>query len=222
MKFRLDNYFDRIVCLCVDHRVVNNEIEIVQQIRDIGGSPQLFIAGDGKLLLEREYSHIDVDVPGRKQAYNYAVCFQKIIKQAKEDGVNTILFLEDDAILTRKFNDIFPVAMQEIAQNNICWSRLCLGGNHVNGNIWKVPNTRYLIKTAYSLDLHASAFQRHSFDTLLGINPSQSHTLDGMIGEWQKNGVLPTYAVHPTIISQLANFSYNEGRLVNRAENYWL
>jgi hypothetical protein len=220
----LSDVFDGIFCLALDERLANKQITIVDELLsfDREAAVQLLLVGNGNLYPGSAYFHIDVDVPGRKQAYNYGLCLRKILSLARENGCGNFLFLEDDAVFTPRFTTLFPLAVEELREFDLQWDMLFIGGNHVNGVVYGVPGCKYVIRPTYSLDMHAVAFNASAYDRIIGINPSAQHTMDGIIGEAQKKGELKALAFHPSLITQKPGWSKNENRLVDRSVNHWI
>lgn len=210
--------FDRVVVMTLDRRFANDEATVLAELRSRQISSQIFLVGDGKLYDSSEYGHIDVDAEPRRQAFNYAVAFQKVIQQARADGVQRLLYLEDDAQLTARFDEILPQAVAELGAAGFPWDMFFLGGNHRNGSVVRL--SEHLIQPTYTLDLHAVAFAASAFPHLLDIQPSAHHTIDGVIGAKQRAGLLTALAVHPSIVVQKAGWSYNENKFVDRSANY--
>ncbi len=215
----LDNFFDRIVCLCYEKRY--DQCTVKEELRKYGGSVKLFLAGKGELVEDLAYDYIDEDAPvARLQAYNYAACVRKIIMDAKRDGISRLLFLEDDAEVTPQFEEVFQQAITQLMGNNVNWDVLFLGANHTNGAFIKV--SRNVIQPRYSLDLHAVAFKDTIFDAIIQETADcQSLTLDGKIADLQKNNRFKFYAIHPSIVVQKPGWSFNENRFIDKAKNYW-
>jgi len=95
---------DKITCLSYDKRK-DMWPPLKKQVLDIFGKPlEMFIGGDG---LDRDikYDHLDMPVPpniqflytANKGHYNAFLCHRKMAQRAIDEGVNNVLFLEDDA-----------------------------------------------------------------------------------------------------------------------------
>jgi len=209
---------EKAYCLSLDKKLPH--ISICMEFGPYNINVEQLWVGDGKLFPHGKYFHIDENVNGRKQAYNYAICIHKIVYLAQKEGFKNFLFLEDDATLTAKFSIIFPKLTQELEDIGIVYDMLFLGGNHKNGPHTKISN--YIIKPTYSLDLHAVIFSHTIYDIILSINPSTQHTFDGMLAEKQRRGLISVYACHPSIITQKPGFSFNENRIVDRSHNHWI
>lgn len=218
----LHDYFDRVVCMTYDRRLAAGDVTIHQELSRYGGKVDMFLMGDGYLFPAYNYGHFDVDAAPRRQAFNYGSAMLKVLRMAKTDGVHRLLYLEDDAGLTPKFEYVWPKAWAELWQHTqtLNWDLLFLGGNHVNGPVERLTN--HLIRPSYTLDFHAVCFSHRAFDKLLDINPSAECTIDGVIAERQKKGLLKVLAVDPTIIIQKPGWSYNENRLDNKLDRYRL
>lgn len=202
--------FNKAICLCYDERLKNEGCPIKDQFPDI----ELFIAGKGNYDFKYDYIDTFPEEAKRPQAFNYARCLKTIIQRAKDQNVDSLLFLEDDATATDRFMELFPLIQQESQQ--FAWEAFFLGGIHVNGSYenW----TQYIIRPHYSLDLHAIIFKKSLFDEILAFGECYNHTLDGNIINLQRNHLI--LAANPSIIVQRPCFSYNSFKVEDKIKYY--
>ncbi len=212
----LSECFDSIVCHTLDLRY--HQVTIDKELAPLGGELKMFVVGDGRKLPEGMYNRVDVDKWPRRQAYNYAAGLIQILKQERERGTKRLLYLEDDAVLSPRFQEVFVKAWAELDALRHGWDLLYLGGNHGNDTITRL--SRHIIRPTYSLDLHGVAMSERAFEVISAIEPSAEHTIDGVIAERQRKGELRVLAITPSIILQKVGWSYNENRNVNRSENH--
>lgn len=200
---------------------------------------KILLVGDGELYPRDWYWHLDVPSEGRKQALNYTLCVQKLIKEGKERGDEYVILMEDDQIPNVRYDKNTFAERVERTSHIIMdrfpdWDMLYLGGNIQNGfnkvvGEFESPEESILfpllfkvVKSDYILDMGFTLFSQKVYDTILAIEPSNECTLDGVIASKQKGNEIKAYAVVPNLFTSLPNFSWNEGRVVNRSENHIL
>jgi len=211
---------DRIVCLSYDKR---QDSTIIEEFESRGWTTERFLAGDGLIYPIEEYDYLDVDVEGRKQAYNYSECLKTILTTSKNLNHSNLLFLEDDAIINKRykdsFNEIFRITLNAVKDIN--WDMLYLGGNIQSATkLERISDN--VIKANYILDMQATVFNKSCFDKILNIESPSGRTIDGIIADKQKSGEIIALSCIPIIITQKANYSFNEMRNVDRSENHVL
>lgn len=217
---------DRVVCLSLDKRVSERTID--REIKTFGiKKVEIFLCGEGKLYPSYLYDWIDEPKDGRAQAWNYSKCLQKILWKSWKNGDDNILFLEDDAIINSKINKPLHYFIDILSHLTFIpdWDMLYLGGNIQNGQITNIKIGQELsniVHCTYILDMQATIFHRRSFEKILSIDPSNECTIDGVIALKQQKGELNAFSVAPVLITQKANWSYNENRMVDRAANHIL
>lgn len=213
------NNFDRIVALVYDKRFKDFTIDLA--LKEFGMDVETFIAGNGTELPLERYDYIDKKMEGRAQAYNYSECLKKILNKSKMMGHKKVLFLEDDAVINPKYKLSFDVTLEYyLKQLPKEWDMFYLGGNVQNAPSKYISYN--IIECNYILDMQATVFNETSFDKILNIDSSNEVTIDGVIAEKQKNGILKAYSCAPVLITQKDNWSYNENKFVSRSRNHIL
>lgn len=175
----------KAICLCVDRRIHFTDL-IVRQFKELGIPLQLFIAGQGKIL--DQYDHIDTDqVPSswqyaggqpRINNYNAFLCHQKMITIAKEEGLQNVLLLEDDAIILTRFKNLISIILEQLKDTN--WDT-CYLGYHLQPHVQHVVKQQeqqyqqdkraYTIKEREIGGFHGVLVNHTGFDKLLAIPP---------------------------------------------------
>jgi GR25 family glycosyltransferase involved in LPS biosynthesis len=140
--------FDGAMALCVDRRqhmwqplkdsCAQNNIEV-----------DLFIAGRGKILESEEYDHIDGEIEGVPNSWNYHkgtsigrnnynvyLCHQKMFRRAKKRGYKCVLMLEDDAIILPRFSTLIDEV--ESLLQDMTWDACFLGYHHPLMEQWEL------------------------------------------------------------------------------------
>ena len=215
----LTDYFkpEEVYCLTYDKRLARGDVTIFGEMERFGIIPNCFLAGDGKTL-NLKYDYIDQFPPeaSRPQAYNYANCFKQIIRRGIDQKLDKMFFLEDDATITGKFEQIFPLAMEEASK--LPWDAIFVGGIHRNNVCWDIDGCKHLILPSYSLDLHAIIIKNSIFNNILSYGDCYHHTFDGAFTSLQKTKVI--LAINPSLIIQKPCYSYNSFRWEDKVWQY--
>ena len=210
--------FSHAVVMTLDKRLASGELgDAADRFAAAGLPVSRFLVGDGTLFPAGEYGWIDQDAQPRRQAFNYASAFQRILAYAAVPRwCRPFLYLEDDAQLVSDAFEVLPLALKEFegVVRRDAWDLLYIGGNHVNGRVERV--SEYLMKPEYSLDLHCLGINHTAIGKLRAIQPSAHCTIDGVIADMQQRGELRAYAVNPPVCYQKPGHSYNENRYDNK------
>lgn len=210
--------FDRAVCLNIDRRI-GERGRISEEFSAHGIQVEFFLAGNGSVA-DIEYDHIDVRpvrvkstypaFQARPNSYNAFLCFQKIIRKAQSQGVETLLILEDDVHLNNDFGDVASAAWKELFEVDPDWQLFYLGANHTWSRTKEVAP--HLLRLNGSGCFHAVCLRRNVFDLVLAMEPTEP--IDGCVGKrLHLSG--HAYAVWPNIAVQQPGFSHCEGTQVN-------
>lgn len=177
---------DKAICLFIDKRKRFCPF-MIEQFQELGIPLQIFMAGDGKILPIEEYDHIDIeDIPNswsygsgnvRKNNYNIYLCHQKMLQIAKKEKLNNVLFLEDDAIILKRFSLIINDILNYL--DTIYWES-CYLGHHKQEMLEEEQQyqkdgiVRILPKTNNIGGFHGALLNHTSFDKLLEIPPIEN------------------------------------------------
>lgn len=206
--------FSHAVCMTFDKRMKSGELGDAAESFEVAGVPvRRFLMGDGHLFPAGDYDWIDQDMQPRRQAWNYASAFQRVLAHAAiPRWCRPFLYMEDDAQLVPGAMEELPKVLQELTET-VCgdYDLFFLGGNFLNGRVDRVSPR--IIRPWYALDLHAVLINYRSFGLLRTIEPSAHRTIDGVIADMIKDGRLVAYAANPPLVYQRVGFSWNEGRI---------
>lgn len=217
---------DRAVCLLVDERHAYGSPLLVDFERYLPPSCPLtfFFAGKGRMGSPQVYDHIDIEPPSRTgypawvkrpNSYNAFLCFLKIVERAKEDGVESLLILEDDAFTTPDFPEVLAKAWDQLQGVDPHWHALYLGANHKFSPTVEVsPN---LLRLNGSGCWHSLILSHRAFDHVLNL-PMEG-PIDGVFAKYV-HPMGHCYATWPNIARTKAGFSLCEGREVDYSE-FW-
>lgn len=176
---------DKAICLCVDKRQKFFQ-SIQNQLKRVNIPAKLFIAGDGKLLPNIKYDHIDTEdisplwtyASGQARINNYNVflCHQKMLQLAKQENLNNVLFLEDDFIILSRFSSIINQIFDKL--DKVYWD-CCLLGYHrpsmiQDEQIYQQNKLISIHKTNDTGGFHGVLINKSAFDKLLALQPTQN------------------------------------------------
>ena len=127
--------YDRAHCLFVDRRFNRERGRIYQSLIEKGvddSKIKMFVDGRGELLHPTFYDQISPTPPQHwahgPGAYAHFMGMQAIIQKAKDDGIETLLFVEDDCVLTDEFDEVVEAATEQLQGRY--WDILYYGANH--------------------------------------------------------------------------------------------
>jgi len=226
---------DKAVCLCLDKRK-EEWLDLEKQCLAKGLEFERFVVGDGKTLDASEYDRVDDPNPPvenwsygnevtKINHYNAFMSHQAIIQKAKEDGLNSILLLEDDAYFTERFDDVLEKLDKQTNIDSLPYDILFLGwwigeaddewnltaerlyNEHGSISVGKVSEAHFTCG-----GLHGVIIRRGMFNKILEldpINPIDSQ-LNGMHHE------INSFYVIPKIIHDKGIFSNCEQGITPR------
>jgi hypothetical protein len=213
--------YDRIVALVVDHRYHTEVPRIQQLIASKGGREVIpFVDGTGQLLPRQLYNQISprpvVGWQDSDKTYSQLIAIRTILRQAKNDGVKNLLFLEDDVDFTENFDEILYKGLVQMGRLRACgylpdWDLIYYGANHTWHRTDEIGEN--VLKLNGSYCLHCVGIPNHMFDPLLNL-PDEK-VMDWMIS----NYIHPhynCYAIWPNIAVQRPGHSY----LNNKHQDY--
>lgn len=210
----INDYFDKIYCINLDRRPDRWEENCLPQFEKLGLDVERLSATDGKTL---DIPHTDVYKAELAGSYSHL----NAIKKAKEDGVKTLLLLEDDVVFHENANEMFDKTIGNVPQD---WDYLFFGGNHVGG----FRNVSHgVVKIGRSYAIHACGIKESSYDIMiqhlenkintvmsdLSVTHKPSVAADYFLGDLHK--VLNTYCFIPHIAWQLDGHSDIQGAYMN-------
>lgn len=220
----LNELFQEVVVLNVDKRYKEFE-RIEQMLQNVGYTRNIkrVIVGKGEILPEDEYSIIDEErcsdswsrgaFSHLPNSYHAFKSFQKIIGDLYNEGIKTVLILEDDAIFTDNFTEVLDKAEKDIREQNLHWDMLYLGANHTwSQTREQSPN---LLRLLGSLCWHAVGIHHSVYLPILQWKADKP--IDLKSAEIL-HPIYNCYAVWPTIAEQAPGFSVVEGRERNYHE----
>jgi len=195
----LPTFFDRVVCINLDHRgdrwarfqgnVINSSWPFT--------SVERFSAVDGKKVPPPFWWRAGAGAWG---------CFQshiRILEQALHDEINSILILEDDAVLPQGFSDLVAKFLMKVPKN---WDGIMFGGQHlrkpesVADGVMRVRNSNRTHAHALQGRYIQAAYQ-HLCDYPTHIQ-TPGHHVDHRLGVLHQGGQFHVYAPSPWLVGQ--------------------
>jgi len=195
----LKNYFDKVVCINLDRRA--DRWQRFQENVASAGWPfreiERFAAVDGH----------NVPAPGWWRAGGGAWgCHQshvRILQQVIQDGAESVLILEDDAVLPQRFPEVIEEFLAKVPGD---WDGIMLGGQHlrppdiVDNGVVKVRNGNRTHAHALRGNYIKDAY-RHLCDYPNHAQRPRFH-VDHRLGMLHESGKHKVYAPSPWLIGQ--------------------
>lgn len=217
---------DKAVCLVLDKRYDSWYNIRKDFLVKCGIEPDLFLAGDGELIKDSPYSHLDInslpplmglstDYPtwwARPNAYNAYLCHKKIIEEALTENVQNLMIIEDDVIVENDVNAIMEEVLDYL--NDKPWDMLYLG-HYENGRSVRV--TPKLKRLFGSGGFHGVIIKNKLFEEILSYGPIGP--MDNICGRFIHDRY-KCYAVYPCVVSQISGFSYVEQNYLEKPTRY--
>lgn len=208
--------YTRAVCLNLDKRFSEQERISQDFLQKLGVKVEFFICGDGNTLPANVYNHVDIIPPvrdsgypawrNRPNSYNAFLCFKRIIEEAKKDGVEKLLLLEDDVTLSDNARQVCAQAYLDLLNFDYGWNIFYLGINNTNARQTRITNN--LLKVNSGGCFHGVCLHESVYDAILNL------PMDGPIDQMVERHLhkeKACYACYPNIALVKPGFSYCEG-----------
>lgn len=165
--------YDRVSLLCIDKRYLEHTPRINLLIESKGNVVKPFINGDGRTLPASLYNRINKESPPSSWksgigAYYFHLGVRGILQAALDDGVENLLFIEDDLFFTEDFDEVVEKATKQLADLPD-WDMLYYGANH-SGHRTTILSDNVL-KLHGSYTTHCMGIRRRMFEPLLALPP---------------------------------------------------
>jgi len=209
---RLNNYFDKIICINLDRRS-DRWMEVQQQFKKAGISVERYSAIDGNPM---SWNHVrnkanplgTEDIKFRGVAGCMA-SHVNIWKMAKEKGWKNVLIVEDDCDFVHEVQERFTERINQVPLN---WDLLYLGGIHETRGGLYIPDkiSQHIVKAKRMITTTCYAIKDTCYDlainTVLADEPWFHTAVDGYLGAYVQSEC-NTYAFQPPLAWQRASFS---------------
>lgn len=220
---------DKAVCLCLDKRE-SEWRQLIEDGKKVGLDIQPFICGDGSSS-HLQYSRIDDIDPditywqyGREgykhHHYNAFKCHQQMISEAKAEGIENLLILEDDAYLTSRYTEVMDLITSNfhaIPKFDILYLGWWIGneGDEFNDAVeavWEKTHAAEIRKVQQLGGLHGVILNNSIYDGILSLPPI--NPIDCQLNYFHDR--IASYFVLPKIIHIKTTYSYCEGSVITR------
>lgn len=145
-----------------------------------------------------------VSTPGDHQI-GRALSHRRIVQEASERGLRTVLVFEDDALFLNRIHAVLAEAVRELA--GIEWTLCYLGGGPLGGKLEPEPGCRRLDRAIDIVGTHAIAYSDRVFARLLGDLPGDVPGMAGWIKQHRSLGqylrrIGRAVLLHPPVATQ--------------------
>ena len=226
-------------CLCLDKRE-EHWLDLKQQCESRGLEFNRFLVGDGDMFNKEEYDRIDTPMPEstswsygghekdsdeerllkKSKHYNAFLSHKLMAKKALEDGDEKVLFLEDDAYFTERFDIIAKELEPDIQKMryDMLYLAWWIGdeGDEFNEEIekdWKDKKGVGIAKAYRIGGFHGVVLSRYILDIITRLDPFDP--VDSQLSKFFHDKI-ESYFIVPKIIHDKGIFSECEQNVVER------
>lgn len=196
----LNKYFDEIYCINLDRRKDRYGLFLQEVNKYNISNINRFSAIDGNTLAG-EY-------PILKGELGVLESHLKIISEAKDKNLSSVLIMEDDVIFSDeiyKLDEYMSLVPKD-------WDMIYFGGNHIYGPK-PIRINQKVLKLEYTVALQCVAIKNTVFDAILALLPLRKKQVDTYYGQLQ-NGY-NAYGFYPSMAKQRVGFSDIQNRIVD-------
>lgn len=195
----LCNYFEKVVCINLDRRA-DRWRRFQENVARSGwpfGEIERFNAIDGQSVPPPKWWRAGTGAWGCHQSH------VRILEQAIQDGVESLLILEDDAVLAQRFPEVIESFLEKVADD---WDAIMIGGQHlrppdiVDKGVLRVRNGNRTHAHALRGNYIKDAY-RHLCDYPEHARHPRQH-VDHRLGQLHESGKYNIYAPDPWLIGQ--------------------
>ena len=200
-----EQYFEKVYCINLDKRTdrwdkvtkIFNDNNIDNVVR--------YSAVDGNELNLNNLSYNNKLLKGE---LGILETHRKLISEAKEENLKTILIMEDDVYFTNELK-YFDEYMSKLPDD---WDMLFIGGNHIYGES-PIKINEKILKLNHTVAIHCLALKNTMFDVVLEVTKRRIKQIDAYYADLQKsyNG----YCFTPNMALQYEDYSDIQNKNVN-------
>tara|TARA_R110002074_G_scaffold55547_2_gene137715 strand:- start:9194 stop:9883 length:690 start_codon:yes stop_codon:yes gene_type:complete len=209
---RLNNYFDKIICINLDRRS-DRWMEVQQQFKKAGISVERYSAIDGNPMswnhVRNKANPLETEDIKFRGVAGCMASHVNIWKMAKEKGWKNVLIVEDDCDFVHEVQERFTERINQVPLN---WDLLYLGGIHETRGGLYIPDkiSQHIVKAKRMITTTCYAIKDTCYDlainTVLADEPWFHTAVDGYLGAYVQSEC-NTYAFQPPLAWQRASFS---------------
>jgi hypothetical protein len=196
----LKKYFDKIYCINLDRRPDRYE-KFISEISKFGITDiERYSGVDGNTIVN--------DSPLLNGELGVLTTHMGIIDRCIDDGIKSVLILEDDVVFTEELRKLDEYMMA--VPNN--WDMIYFGGNHIYGKPPLKINDK-VIKLNFTVAIHCVAIKNTIFETIQAVLPHKKKAVDTYYAQLQ-NGY-NAYGFYPNMAKQSIGYSDIQNRIVD-------
>ena len=216
---KLNNYFDKIICINLDRRP-DRWIEAQEQFKNAGITVERFSAVDGNT---RGWAHVNDAIEGKSindiksESFNgVAGCIAShtdIWKHARKAGWKNVLIIEDDCDFIHELQERFNERISEVPQD---WDLLYFGGVHETrgGKFNPRKVSKHVLTCERMITTTCYAIKNTCYDLALDITLEKAPWFHAAIDGYLAAYIQPKckgFAFHPPLAWQRSSFSDIQG-----------
>jgi hypothetical protein len=192
------HFFDAIYCINLDHETGRWE-SVMHQCKALGIDHRI-----------RRFAAIDTPT---FRGIGRALSHRAVVAEAKWQGLNNVLVLEDDVIFARQTEDVLGQSLAELRERE--WRLLSFGGRCGDRAFPGPSGERFLQATQGAMSLHVVAYHHTAYDAILTGVPAtptsmarwlQTHAGMGHYYAERFDGLslvtCPSIAIQPSLLPQ--------------------
>ena len=149
------HFFDAIYCINLDHETGRWE-SVMRQCKALGIDHRI-----------RRFAAIDTPT---SRGIGRALSHRAIVAEAKWQGLDNVLVLEDDVVFSRRTADVLAQSLAELRERE--WRLLSLGASCGDRAFPGASGDRFLQTAQGSMSLHAVAYHHTVYDQILTEVPA--------------------------------------------------
>ena len=149
------HFFDAIYCINLDHETGRWE-SVMRQCKALGIDHRI-----------RRFAAIDTPT---SRGIGRALSHRAVVAEAKWQGLDNVLVLEDDVVFSRRTADVLAQSLAELRERE--WRLLSLGGSCGDRAFPGASGDRFLQTAQGSMSLHAVAYHHTVYDQILTEVPA--------------------------------------------------
>lgn len=215
---KLNDFFEAVFCISLElgpEAQHPERLQAAKQEFEKHGIMVEFVAGiDGRKLDIPEPPSRDGDSVVRKADMGCTLSHLKVVKMAKERGLQNYCVFEDDVILADNFQEQFARNIAQLPPYRLIY----LGGDNQEPVHLHLPLRPNIVGTTKTLTTHAFGADTSAYDQLIRVL-SQHEKVDLNISEIHKDG--RCYIMHPVIAGQRPGWSYILGKQVQNEHSFF-
>ena len=192
------HFFDAIYCINLDHETGRWE-SVMHQCKALGIDHRI-----------RRFAAIDTPT---SRGIGRALSHRAVVAEAKWQGLDNVLVLEDDVVFARQTEDVLAQSLAELRERE--WRLLSFGGRCGDRTFPGPSGERFLQATRGAISLHAVAYHHTAYDGILTEVPAtptgmarwlQTHAGMGHYYAERFDGMslvtCPSIAIQPSLLPQ--------------------